>query len=416
MITRADAEDASDAANRRLVDSLVAHGMRAEIKTGNLLTGQKYVALDIYSGLASEHVNWNEQPAVFPTTSGALDEIQDSVGSIAKKLDKVPFDQISARLMSTMASLDQTLKSSDKLLRQVNDSIAPQVDATLKEAQEAMQNAKNALAPDAPLQTDLSATLLQLSRAAKSVSALVEYLERHPEALIRGKPGDRALRMMFLRAGAAFALLMASCATQPDHFYALTPLPDAARAPAGTLSTHVILNVTIPPVVDRRELVLNDSNGRVLILEHERWAAPFAEQVSDALARDIEQRRSDVVVADRGFDRAGTPPVRIRVDVVRMSARRNGRATLEAHWRIVDPAAKIGRDRRAMHSRRRSRDRNIRPLRRPSARVWRRSPTGWLRNCRRCPPARRRASRAAPAHGVRSRAPSSPARAYPPPG
>jgi paraquat-inducible protein B len=185
-----NAEDASDAANRRLIDSLVAHGMRAEIKTGNLLTGQKYVALDIYSGLGSEHVNWNEQPAVFPTTSGALDEIQDSIGSIAKKLDKIPFDQISARLMSTMASLDQTLKSSDRLLHHVNDSTAPQVDATLKEAQEAMQNAKNALAPDAPLQTDLSATLLQLSRAAKSVSALVDYLERHPEALIRGKPGD----------------------------------------------------------------------------------------------------------------------------------------------------------------------------------------------------------------------------------
>ena len=183
-------DDGSDAANRRLVDSLVAHGMRAEIKSGNLLTGQKYVALDMSSGLASEHVNWNERPAVFPTTSGVLDEIQDSVGSIAKKLDKVPFDQISARLISTMASLDQTLKSSDKLLRQVNDSIAPQVDATLKEAQEAMQNAKSALAPDAPLQTDLSATLLQLSRAAKSVSALVDYLERHPEALIRGKPGD----------------------------------------------------------------------------------------------------------------------------------------------------------------------------------------------------------------------------------
>jgi len=46
------------------------------------------------------------------------------------------------------------------------------------------------LAEDAPLQTDLNNTLLQLSRAAKSVSALVDYLERHPESLIRGKPGD----------------------------------------------------------------------------------------------------------------------------------------------------------------------------------------------------------------------------------
>ena len=145
-----NAEDAADIGGQSpLVDSLVAHGMRAEIKTGNLLTGQKYVALDIYSGLASEHVNWNEQPAVFPTTSGALDEIQDSVGSIAKKLDKVPFDQISARLMSTMASLDQTLKSTDKLLHHVNDSIAPQVDATLKEAQEAMKTPRRALARSA---------------------------------------------------------------------------------------------------------------------------------------------------------------------------------------------------------------------------------------------------------------------------
>jgi uncharacterized lipoprotein YmbA len=145
-----------------------------------------------------------------------------------------------------------------------------------------------------------------------------------------------------LCAGAAFfAVLVASCAIKPDRFYALSALPDAARGTAGTLSTHVILNVTIPPLVDRRELALDDSNGRVLILEHERWAAPFAEQVSDALARDIEQRRSDVVVGDRGFDRADAPAVRIRVDVVRMSAQRSGHATLEAHWRIVDPAAKI---------------------------------------------------------------------------
>ena len=182
---------ATDLASRALIDSLVAHGMRAEIKSGNLLTGQKYVAVDVHHDAAADQVRWDERPPVFPTASGALDDIQDSIGSIAKKLDQVPLDQISARLVSTMASLDQALKSSDRLMRHVDDSIAPQVNATLKEAQEAMKNAKEALAQDAPLQTDLSATLLQLSRAAKSVSALVEYLERHPESLIRGKPEDR---------------------------------------------------------------------------------------------------------------------------------------------------------------------------------------------------------------------------------
>jgi paraquat-inducible protein B len=53
-----------------------------------------------------------------------------------------------------------------------------------------MKNAKEVLGRDAPLQSDLSATLLELSRAARSVSALVDYLERHPESLLRGKPGD----------------------------------------------------------------------------------------------------------------------------------------------------------------------------------------------------------------------------------
>jgi paraquat-inducible protein B len=183
-------DDSSDLASRELVDSLVAHGMRAEIKSGNLLTGQKYVALDFHNEVRPDHVGWNAQPAVFPTTSGALDELQDSIGSLAKKLDKVPFDQMSARLLSALTMLDQTLKSTDHLMRQVDGTLAPQVSATLKEAEGAMKNAKELLAQDAPLQSDLGATLLQLARAAKSVSALVDYLERHPESLIRGKPGD----------------------------------------------------------------------------------------------------------------------------------------------------------------------------------------------------------------------------------
>jgi paraquat-inducible protein B len=188
--TQPPARDDPETSSRKLVDSLVAHGLRAELKTGNLLTGQKYVDLDMHVDAPAETVWWNEQPWVFPTVSNGLDEFQDSMGSIARKLNRVPFDQISYRLLSTMKSLEQTLKSTDQLMRHVDGSIAPQVEATLAEAQAAMKNAKNLLAQDAPLQSDLGATLLQLSRAAKSVTALVDYLERHPESLLRGKPGD----------------------------------------------------------------------------------------------------------------------------------------------------------------------------------------------------------------------------------
>jgi paraquat-inducible protein B len=179
-----------ETASRALIDSLVAHGLRAELKSGNLLTGQKYVDLDMHTDAPAEKIWWKEQPAVFPTVSNGLDEIQDSVAGIARKLNKVPFDQISYRLVSTMTSLEQTLKSTDQMMRHVDGSLAPQVEATLAEAQAAMKNAKELLAQDAPLQSDLGSTLLQLSRAAKAVTALVDYLERHPEALLRGKPGE----------------------------------------------------------------------------------------------------------------------------------------------------------------------------------------------------------------------------------
>jgi len=174
--------------SRRLIDSLVAHGLRAELKTGNLLTGQKFISLDMHHDVSKEKVVWSEQPAIFPTISGGLDDIQDSVGVIAKKLSKVPFDQLSARLLGAMNSLDQTLKSADQLLHNVDTNLAPQIQSTLAEAQAALKNAKELLGQDAPLENDLGSTLLQVSRAAKSISALVDYLERHPESLLRGKP------------------------------------------------------------------------------------------------------------------------------------------------------------------------------------------------------------------------------------
>jgi paraquat-inducible protein B len=182
--------DDSETAGRTLLDGLVAHGLRAELKTGNLLTGQQFVALDMHPDSPKDKVSWNDQPAIFPSISNGLDDIQDSVGSIARKLNKVPFDQLSVHLVSAMTSLDQTLKSADHLMQNVDSNIAPQVQATLAEAQAAMKNAKDLLGQDAPMQNDLGSTLLQVSRAAKSLSALMDYLERHPESLLRGKPAD----------------------------------------------------------------------------------------------------------------------------------------------------------------------------------------------------------------------------------
>jgi uncharacterized lipoprotein YmbA len=135
-------------------------------------------------------------------------------------------------------------------------------------------------------------------------------------------------------------LPLAACASKPDHFYTLNA---SSAAPGGRAPTlHVRLDVTIPSVVDRAEMVLNTSPNGLSVLDHERWGAPLADQVAQTLARDIEARRTDIFIGDRSFDQPASPPILMKVDLVRMSAQPGGRAGLEAHWRIVDPVALSG--------------------------------------------------------------------------
>jgi uncharacterized lipoprotein YmbA len=98
----------------------------------------------------------------------------------------------------------------------------------------------------------------------------------------------------------------------------------------------------VPALVDRAEMVISTPADKILILDHERWAVSFSDQITQTLARDIEKRRGDVLVGDRGFDQAASPPVTVKVDIVKMAAQRGGRVSLEAHWRIVDPS--VGAD------------------------------------------------------------------------
>jgi uncharacterized lipoprotein YmbA len=59
--------------------------------------------------------------------------------------------------------------------------------------------------------------------------------------------------------------------------------------------------------------------------------------VTQTLARDLERRRSDLLVAGRSAGQSGDAAVKVTVDLVQMTVRRGERASIEAHWRILDP-------------------------------------------------------------------------------
>ncbi|WP_329741005.1 intermembrane transport protein PqiB [Dyella sp. A6] len=169
-----------------MVGMLVAHGLRAQARTGNLLTGQLYIALDFLPNAAKVNYNPDVRPLEIPTAPGSFDKLQEQLAEIVTKIQKVPFDSIGQHLNSTLADLDKTLK-------QVNGQVLPQVNDTLKGAQHTLGSANNMLAGDSPLQQNLGATLDELRRMARSLRVLSDYLGVHPDALIRGRRADPKL-------------------------------------------------------------------------------------------------------------------------------------------------------------------------------------------------------------------------------
>jgi paraquat-inducible protein B len=156
------------AMRHRLIDSMVAHGVRAQLRTGNLLTGAVYVAFDFFPGASPATVDWSQKPVQLPTTPGQLEATEASLQNIINKIDKMPLKQIGDNLQRTLADLDLTLIS----------------------ARGTLDNANSFIEPNSLQSQELDSTLQEVRRAARSVRVLADYLERHPEALIRGKKGE----------------------------------------------------------------------------------------------------------------------------------------------------------------------------------------------------------------------------------
>ncbi|MFH1028860.1 MAG: MlaD family protein, partial [Pseudomonadota bacterium] len=180
-----------------ILNEMVAHGLRAQLTSGNLLTGQLIVALDFFPHAPKAKVNWVTNPPRFPTTPGSLVELQATLMRIVNKLEKLPLDELVGDVRQTVQTLDATLKDADKLVRRVDKDILPEIGMTLEEARKTLDEgrktlgaAKQTLSADGPLQQDLRVTLRELARTAQSLRVLTDYLERHPESLIRGKQED----------------------------------------------------------------------------------------------------------------------------------------------------------------------------------------------------------------------------------
>jgi paraquat-inducible protein B len=183
------AQGATDAHERgiRLVEILVNRGLRAQLRTGNLLTGQLFVALDFFPGQPSIKLDTAKLPIEVPTIRSPMTELQTSLAGILKKLDDLPLAELATELRKAVQSLDKTLQSADKLVQRLDTEVAPEARTALIEARKTLTEANQMLSAESPVRQELQDMLREITRAAESVRALADLLDRQPEALIRGK-------------------------------------------------------------------------------------------------------------------------------------------------------------------------------------------------------------------------------------
>jgi paraquat-inducible protein B len=173
-----DLEPGADLAamRQKMIDSLVSHGVRAQLRTGSLLTGSLFVAFDMFPDAPPATVDWSKKPPQLPTIPGQMQAIEANVTSIIKKLDQMPLKAIGDDLQKAIGELDRTLVTAR---------------GTLDSGRGTLDNANKLIEPNSVLGAELGNTLQEVSRAAQSVRVLADYLERHPEALIRGKTEEK---------------------------------------------------------------------------------------------------------------------------------------------------------------------------------------------------------------------------------
>jgi paraquat-inducible protein B len=168
-----------------MLQALVARGLRAQVRSASLITGQLFIALRWFSGgRGTTPVAERDGVWVVPTELGGTDQIQDQVESIVAKIDKIPFDAIGGDARDAMHAATSLLGHLDREVVPTAQQLVGQM-AALRDSLSALRD--NVAAPDSAIQQTTRSTLEQLENAARSLRGLTDYLQHHPESILRGR-------------------------------------------------------------------------------------------------------------------------------------------------------------------------------------------------------------------------------------
>jgi len=172
-------------AHQEHMAKFVELGMRAQLRSGNLLTGSQVVALDFFPKAPPAHLTYVGDYAVIPAVPSATAELMDKATAFIDNLSKAPIEQLVTDLRTTVDNVNRLVGS-----KSLQDGVGPLLDgarATLAQADATLKSADGVIGPDSALRYDMANLFQELTRMSRSLRTLADYLERNPNALIFGK-------------------------------------------------------------------------------------------------------------------------------------------------------------------------------------------------------------------------------------
>jgi paraquat-inducible protein B len=184
--TQLEQEEFEKQTVQRIEHQVAEKGLRARLMTGNLVTGQLFVDLEYFPDAEPVRPGRYGNYPEIPTLPNPLEGILQGFNKIIDKLEQ-------ARLEDTLENLNELVTSSNELISTLGQNaptIAAELQNTLAEAQDTLASLKAITSPDGEIGNELYNALAEITAAARSIRVMSEYLERHPEALLKGKSGN----------------------------------------------------------------------------------------------------------------------------------------------------------------------------------------------------------------------------------
>jgi paraquat-inducible protein B len=180
-------QPAGELGKGKLMEDLVDRGMRAQLRTSSFITGQLVVAFDFFPNAPPAKIVQTDTYPLVPSVPTEMEGLTRSVSQTLDKLAALPLDDIAQ-------GARKTLEAAQQLMTNANAQTTPllvSLRQTSAAADSVLKSMGSAYGTDSQVRAELMDTLRQLQETLRSAQGLTNYLEQHPDSVLRGKSASQ---------------------------------------------------------------------------------------------------------------------------------------------------------------------------------------------------------------------------------